>query len=450
MGTESTKGKFVNVDQNRILSLLSSYAAALLKAGVLHQADVDELRVHLREWHANSRSQSSPIQYLSAIQSNGLDVLLHHSGPISFSKNALRSSHVAFVDELNRIYKTTASLLLDRATILFNRTFAVTVDRANESVGLLSTPILSTAEQIVFASQILTQSRDGLSTLLAGDSVPQKQTDQAVDTEIAAALGFSKCSVANFTLNEEQTCFELAVAGIKSFSRSLAQLSELFSQSVADRRIPERMKLLTDSINNIANALTLDSFTVTHAHLGWELKRIQLVSSFDQLLSLTEQCAAAVAEMLAGVNAQPQQGFVVAKNIGRRVLVDLVQKGTSVPVAKTAVKDLLEHLSNSKLQPSRILPGELARINRCITDDTLATLQETERGTSLGMVNFAEKERNAKLLTVLKSAVTTIAVVLMTSSVFFGCGLKGDPRSKLKEPRPDIPVRTSSASDVTK
>jgi hypothetical protein len=444
MSTESTKGKFFSVDQNRILSLLSSYAAAIVKAGVLHQADVDELRIHLREWHANSRHQNSPIQYLSSIQSNALDVFLHHSGPISFSKNALRSSYVAFVDEMIRAYKSTASLFLDRATILFNRSFAITVDRSNESVGLLSTPILSTTEQILFSAQLLTQARAGLATLLTGDSVPQKHSDQAVDQEISAALGFTKCGVANFTLNEEQTCLDLTVVAIKSFARSLAQLTDLFGPSIADRRFSERMKIVTDAIFSTSASLTLDGFTVTNAHLGWELKRNQLVASFDQLISLTEQCSAAVVDILAGINAQPQQGFVVARNVGRRVMVDLVQKGTSVPVARTAVKELMDHLSTSKLQPSRILPGELARINRSITDDTLTTLQETERGASLGMVNFAEKERNAKLLTTLKSAVTSLAVFLIASSICIGCGLKGDPRSKLKEPRPDVPVHAAT------
>lgn len=438
---------FHRLDNATVVDFLTSVAGALCEQGILSSKDGDNLRLVLSGITSAPRARERPVLVeLERQDADIIAVLGARFGQSGLCLNLLRHTLRAPVEELAQTLAVWGQQLVKKSELLFNRTFYVYDGAECEKATLYSTVIVDFSERLADSCTELRDCAAALAQMNPASLAGANEQDQALDNEIARALGFTGL-VAQALVGQSESTWKRRLSqsllGVAHASQALAQQLSANTASQTAYGVAAACDSLTAECQKLAQLELPHSASL----MIWEMRRRSIIAALASINANLKALAEAALECMGQEVIAPPIAKTAA--VKRRLATDLIASGTPAHAAREATEALVRYVTEQKLQAKQVLVGELPRVHPALRPATLEMLAALEADAKLMSLATSEKTQTAgraKRLaeTFGKAATLTVLLCLAASFTFAGCGLKTKPISDVPELRPDIPFRAAS------
>jgi hypothetical protein len=451
--TENLHPTFLKHDNANVVDFLASTAAALTEAGQLGAKESDNLRLALSGIQADPVERDMPVLLRLLAQNAEFPVLAEiWFGRPGFARNLLRHSLKPLLAETAANIRSGAQLLLGKTELLINRPFTVFQNSGiAEMRSIYSAVLVDYAEALAaYADRI-----EDISTQLDALQATGFGPDTTTDEKLAAALGFARVETPSLPLPLE----EWTKMRVGSILGELAAQSTIFIDQACANFAPHSavaIEVGCDQLRSAVERFAGMALPRSQSLAVWETRRLALLGALNAVNSALIDLLKGVADVVSLAYAQSGQSHplnALTNTVQRQLAADLVAAGTSPARAAAAAAAIADYCHEHKVDPSRLLAGELPRIHDALLPRSLELLQRLAGDkTGLALNDSASKQKaldkTKSLLAKISSAGTALALVLVPF-LSGGCGLKTAPKSAIVDFRPDIPVRPQKKTEAS-
>jgi hypothetical protein len=443
--------ELVQRDRPVSIDYLSKVAEPMVQQGVIADRLINNFRLQIRDLQQNRDAgdiaDASLLIRLIQEDSPFLAALRFRLGDYALFVNLLRFSLRSPLAHLQQSLSNSATSLIKKAELLFNRSFYLYQNGKCEAQVLMSSFLVDIADELAEAAENVEMITNHLNQLSPAQIHQPQSEDHQIEQGLMTSLDFRgvRPEVLSFR-RENQTLRQLTV--------TLQQLMQTLGQAFHQSRLNQLNQ------NDWALQLHIDHLSATTQHWqsltfspemelnGWESRRLLWLESLQRMQNLIDQL---LTDFVASLRpaAQPQDHFAATlpNSMQRRLIGYFISRGAHPHEAAEATEKLLDYCAQAQLRPGELVAGELKKVHTLLTDQSLQLLQEMDIDRDLAQRASEEKksvlDRSAQLLSRLKGTKTSLLGCLL---LLVACGFKTKPVSDIDDLRPEIPYQQAAAA----
>jgi hypothetical protein len=432
-------------DDSSVMQFLSAASSALARTEFLTPRDLDTLRAFLRPTSRadNPVQENLPLMgQLEHREDPAFQLMTTLLGRSAIIRNILRYDLRAQLLRVEACYRSIAKLLVEKASLHFNRPATIYFDGEVEGVTLLSTPTLELANLIALSIEELSQTSQFTGRYVASAWAQEDSEIDSIYADISSAMGFSSTSFSGLPFVDEMVATASIKKSIHVVSIALEGYVKLLRKNYWGRQSAETL-LHCEQVQKTIESLDAAGFTQTNDFITWELRRSSYHKTLDETCDGLELVRDGI-EALLGNSPSTEKSEGKNNIVRRHVFTQLVRDGISTTEAFGACTSLINYFEQFQTNSAELLQNEAHKINEHLSHAAIDRAKKAEELYSVSAHAPGEKQANHKILVHLKKFLGLSMAVLLgiiSAGNISSCGLKGSPKSTLSDPRPEIPFR---------
>lgn len=436
--TFNPKQEYLAIDQSHSFAFIASLASCCATIGRLTPKESAEVSSMIAQHFHSPRANVSVLEALQAQNCPGLIKIFAELGEAQVVSALMRFIVVKQLRDLSGEFQNLARLLVEKSSLVFNRTFVVHFGTSPDRSTTFAHFLLDLAESLDEQSEQTLKLIDYLNRF----SAPAHMCTPTFADALQSELGFS--SVENDVVpTKREIIFRSQVVGILRsitdlLTASLKQMS-LNSQAIPDDLLGGLETISADTSHLYALALPNADNT-----LSFEFKRQRICARMHEITTSFGAFSRELQEWLGEAfrSLSAQTPIVVTDSDKRLLISGLVEHGCNHATAVEAAEKFMAYCTANVISAADVIDAELPKIHKSLQGGALATLRKNAAHWHTGTVQTEEKDRVWNRLQRLSTKLATASALTLALTVLGSCGFKLDPRSRIEDFRPEIPYRS--------